>query len=277
MDDNSPPAPSATPANAPSAGGGAVAPCTTCSITTLTAATVPSNRARTRIGVGEQIELTFSLGSASWTAAPPDAGTLASNTGATVIYSAPDRAASVTFTATGSGCTATVVITVVEPSNIVMIRRPGTKGKHTKNTASVGFIADIYFMPADVCFDHVSYLEDEVDAVGTGCFQASMASNHVGHHPSTSPITVGAPTSDTSGSRVNGYDIIAANSSSKCDGGWTWSIPWKFQVGSGDAKQFQVVDQVIAITAAGDATISKAGASNSSAYGDATEKDALFR
>ena len=55
------------------------------------------------------------------------------------------------------------------------------------------------------------------------------------------------------------------------DGGWTWSIPWRFQVGSGASKVFTTVDQVVSITAAGAATISKAGASNHSERNDATE------
>jgi hypothetical protein len=126
-----------------------------------------------------------------------------------------------------------------------------------------------------VSFENCSYLEDEVDAVGTGCFQQYYANNHVGHHPNASPIPIGPPVSDTSGSKVNGYDKIAASASS-CDGGWTWSIPWRFQVGSGASKIFKTVPQVVAITAAGGADISKAGGSNHSDLNDATEVDPLF-
>ncbi len=221
--------------------------------------------------------LTYSLGSATWTQNPATVGNLSSTSGASVTYTAPDRAdtPTVTITATGGGCSATITLTIVEPSNIRIDRRPGTLGNHTQGSASVGFIGDIFFLPADVSFENCSYLEDEVDAVGTGCFQQYYATNHVGHHPNTSPIPIGPPVSDTSGSKVNGFDKIAASGSS-CDGGWSWSIPWRFQVGSGTSKVFRTVDQVVSINAAGRAEISKAGGSNASNRNDATEVDPLF-
>ena len=237
---------------------------------------MPSNRARTRLGVGESTRLTFSLGAATWTQSPAaDAGSLSGSSGTAVTYTAPDRQNTVIITAVGGGCTATITLTIVEPSDIRMVRKPGTLGNHTRGTTSVGFIAEIYFLPADVSFEHCSYLEDEVDAIGTGCLQQYMSTHHVGHHPNTTPITVGPPVSDTTGSKVNGFDRIAA-STSKCDGGFTLPIPWRFQVGSGASKIFKIVDQVAVITAAGGADISKAGASNHSDFNDATEKDPLF-
>lgn len=272
------PAASGRPANpASSAGAVAPCPCTNATVSSQTVATVPSNRARTRLGVGESTNLTYSLGAATWTMSlpEPEGGRLSSTSGATITYTAPDRAVSVTITATGGGCTKTIPLTIVEPSSIRMERRPGTLGNHTINRASVGFIADIYVLPADVSFEHCSYLESEVDAVGTGCFQQYYANNSVGHHPNTSPIPIGPPVSDTSGSKVNGFDKIAASASS-CDGGWSWSIPWSFRVGGGLDKRFTTVNQVVAITAAGAADISKAGASNHSNLGDVTEIDPLF-
>ena len=67
------------------------------------------NRARTSLGVGKSAQLTFSLGSGTWTQSPPfeDAGSLSGTSGATVTCTAPERATTVTITATRSGCTAT--------------------------------------------------------------------------------------------------------------------------------------------------------------------------
>ncbi len=269
----------AGPANPANPGGGGVepCPCANATVTSQTVATMPSNRARTRLGVGESTNLTYSLGAATWSMNRPDpeGGSLSSTSGATITYTAPDRAVNVTITATGGGCTKTIQLTIVEPSSVSMQRKPGTLGNHTINTASVGFIADIYIMPADVSFEHCSYLESEVYAVGTGCFEQFYRDNNVGHHPNTSPIPIGPPVSDTSGSKVNGHDKIAA-SGSRCQGGWTWSIPWSFRVGGGLDKRFTTVDQVVAITAAGLATITKAGESNQSAFGARTEIDPLF-
>jgi len=239
---------------------------------------MPTNRVRTRLGVGESTDVTYSLGSATWTMSPANAGSLSGTSGPTVTYTAPDRAdnSPVTITATGSGCTKTIVFTIVEPSSVRMERRPGTQKNHTLHQASTGFIADIYILPADVSFQNCSYLESDVDAVGRGCFQRYMETHHVGHDPSTSPIAIGPPVSDTSGSKVSGYDEVASFSGSNCDGGWTHSIPWSFQVGSGTPKRFATVDQTFDITAAGAATATKAGASASSNYNDATEVDPLF-
>jgi hypothetical protein len=243
-------------------------------ITSQTAATVPSNRARTRLGVGESADLTFSAGSATWTISPAGAGTLSATSGPTVTYTAPDRANTVTITAT-AGATATITLTIVEPNDVKMKQKSGTVGHHTINTASAGVIADVFIFPADVSFENCSYLESDVNAVGTGCFQKYYQDNNVGHNPNPNPLPIGPPDNDTSGSKAPGYDQIDC-SASKCAGGWTWSIPWSFQVGSGSPKQFKVVDQVITITADGTATVSKVGATNTAAYGSATVKDPLF-
>src|SRR5579859_2014539 len=165
---------------APAGGASAPCPCAQASITSVTAATMPTNRVRTRLGVGESTDVTYSLGSATWTMSPANAGSLSGTSGPTVTYTAPDRAdnSPVTITATGSGCTKTIVFTIVEPSSVRMERRPGTQKNHTLHQASTGFIADIYILPADVSFQNCSYLESDVDAVGRGCFQRYMETHH---------------------------------------------------------------------------------------------------
>lgn len=270
-----PPGTPGCPENPGSPGGGAVTPCANCSITPLAVATMPSNRARTRLGVGESTRLTFSLGAATWTQSPA-AGSLSSTSGASVTYTAPDRANTVTITATGGGCTATITLTIVEPSDVHMRRKPGSLGNHQQGQASVGFIAEIFILPADVSFENCSSLEDEAYAVGTGCYQQFLSTHQVGHNPSTIPASIGPPESDTSGSKVNGFDRVATTATRYCAGGWTLTIPWRFQVGSGASKVFRSVDQTVTITATGAATISKAGASNHSELNDATEVDPLF-
>ena len=139
----------------------------------------------------------------------------------------------------------------------------------------MGFIADIYILPPDVSFENCSYLEDEVYAVGTGCYADFLRTHNIGHHPNANPIPIGPPVNDTSGSKVNGFDRVAFAGSS-CDGTFKWPIPWRFQVRSGASKLFTTIDQVGSSTKAGAADITKAGASNHSDKNDATEKDPLF-
>jgi hypothetical protein len=236
---------------------------------------MPSNQARTRIGVGESVNLTFSGSGAAWSMSP-NAGVFSQISGTSVLYYAPDRANSVTITATGGGCSASITFEIVEPSGVRMERRAGTLGNHTKHKPSAGFIADVYILPADVSFENCSYLESDCSAVGRGCAEEYLRTNPSSHDPNTEPIAIGPPVSDTSGSKVDGYDQIASFAGNSCDGGWTFAIPWSFQVGSGAAKQFATVNQTFDMTASGSATVTKAGASNQSGYNDDTEVDPLF-
>jgi hypothetical protein len=100
------------PNSGPNPGGSATSPtqsCATpsgsCTITSLTIATSPLNRARTKIGVGEEVELTVNPGPATW-AITSGSGTLNPSSGSNtkVTFTAGDTAGSVTITATGSGC-----------------------------------------------------------------------------------------------------------------------------------------------------------------------------
>src|SRR5260221_1480776 len=107
-----------------------------CSITSLTVANVPSTRARTKVGVGEAVTLTFSDGSASWTTT---AWSLSATTGSSVTWTAPQDAASVTITAKGDKWTATIAFSVMKPSGVRIIQEPLTGVWHVHNTGSVGF------------------------------------------------------------------------------------------------------------------------------------------
>src|SRR3954452_14951759 len=153
-------APSSAPGDAacPAAGSAAPCPCANAKITSQTVATMPSKRDRKKLGVGEPVRLTFSLGSANWTLTGTGTGLgkLSTRSGAIVTYTAPDRATSVSITATGSGCTASITLETIEPSGMRMERSPHTKGNHKKYKTSVGFIADVYILPADVSFQYAS-------------------------------------------------------------------------------------------------------------------------
>lgn len=254
------------------AAGGAVAGCNKCKITSVTTATSPANQARTKIGVGEPLTLTFSSGSATWSVS--GGGTLSPASGPTTTFTAPDRTATAVITAQGGGCSCSITFNVVEPSGIVMERVPGTKKNHAQNTASTGFIGQAYIQPADVSFENIQIREQEVNAVGTGCFQQYFASHNVGHNPKPDFSSVSA-VEGTNGSKVDGQDQVAF-SGSKCEGTITWNIPWEFKVGSGDAKVFSTVNQVGTFDAAGSVTAAKAGGSASSNFGDASEKDPAF-
>jgi hypothetical protein len=257
----------------------------TLKLTSQTQATFPTPQTRTTVGVGEFVDLTVTggaTGTATW-AASPNVGTFTGASGNMVTYTAPDRAANpVTITATDGG-SATIKLTVVEPSDVVMSRTPQTKGNHTVNTVSVGVVIDVTILPATVSFENIAVSEVDVNAVGTGCAQSFFAQNPTGHGANLSPTGVDRPTSNTSGSKMTGPDLADGDFSMKCNGGWSWTIPWQFQVGTGGTpKTFATVVQSIAITAAGQATITKkstkqsTGATNTSAFASATDIDPAF-
>src|SRR5688572_21583548 len=89
-----------------------------CTITSETKATSPANRARTTIGIGEDVDLTVSPGPGTWTITSGK-GSLSSPSGTTVTYTAPDRASTVTIQASGPGCTCSITVKVIEPTGLL--------------------------------------------------------------------------------------------------------------------------------------------------------------
>jgi hypothetical protein len=268
------------PPNPAAQAGSVVTACNACSITPRAVADKPSNRARTRLGVGESTDLTFSLGSATWVATAPNeqgldapiAG-LAVNAHGAATFTAGDRKKTVTIKATGSGCTATIILQIIEPDALYMIRTPHTLGKHLDHNVSVGFIGDYYLLPEDVSFENCRFLEKDASGIGEGCY---VHANVPGHHPNAVALPVKRPTDDVSGSMVDIYDRVAVQDLRSCIGTIFVPIPTHFQVGDRESKEFHNVDQVMTTDADGTATIYKASAHNTSRLGDDPEIDPIF-
>jgi hypothetical protein len=270
-----------TPANPAAQAGSVVTTCNACSITPRAVAIKPSNQARTRLGVGESTKLTFSLGSATWVATAPNgqgidapvAGLAVDAHGSAATFTAGDRNQTVTIRATGSGCTATIILQIVEPDALYMIRTPHTLGKHLAHNVSVGFIGDYYLLPEDVSFEHCRFLEKDARGIGEGCYARASVP---GHDPNPVPLPVKQPTDDVSGSMVKIYDRVAVQDLRSCVGMVFVPIPTHFQVGNHESKEFHIVDQVMTTDADGTATIYKASASNTSRLADDQEIDPIF-
>src|SRR5713101_5209824 len=211
---------------------GSSPPCPkTCSITSETVATQPADRARTKIGVGEEVHLTFSLGSAAWTA--PGAS-LSSNSGSTVTLTAPERAASITVSATGSGCTAHLTFQVVEPSGARRKQKPGTNLKHKLNRPSIGIKTDLYVLPDDVCFYNIEYRELDVTAVTSGVYDGPPLKGS-GHHPNPGFLTFSMTVEPGYGTKVNsgGDQAFSGDTGTPppfAPGSISFDIPYVFRV-----------------------------------------------
>jgi hypothetical protein len=263
--------------SSPSSGSGAAAPVTattstcppTATITSETVVTIPANRNRKMVGVGEKVKLTFSPGSATWTTS---AGTLSSNSGSTVIFTAPDRAASVDIKAQGGGCSASINFQVIEPNGVHMEQVPGSGTWHAHGIPSVGFHANIYITPDTVSFQYIEISEDDCVGIVTGYFVGTSLDgiHHAGHGAGTwvpvGPLVVGK------GSQVAGQDTIQSGHANfgtpYTAGTFDWPIPWEFRVGGGAGKVFTTVHQRFTIDASGGMTASKGGASASISLND---------
>ena len=247
-------------------------PCAAASITVETVAIRPADRTRTTVGVGELVNLTYSLGSATWTVSK---GTLTAATGQTTRFQAPDRAATVTITATGGGCTSTVTFTVIEPASVSMERPAGSGIYHTNGIPSVGIQAEIYLKPDTVSFQFIEISEDDCPGVVTGYFVGTALDGvRHGTHGAGTWVPVASPVAGK-GSKVIAKDTAQSGhcnfGTPYANGTFDWAIPWKFRVGSSGAdKVFATVHQRFTIDAAGDMTVSKGGATGAAKLADPT-------
>lgn len=260
----------ASSSDTPDSGGGgssgvsapsATAPCVTCEITSETVMTQPEPRTRTDIGVGERVRVTFSLGDAHWTLSGE--GHLSSEDGATITYRAPSTAQTVTLTATGSGCTATISFNIIAPSDVRMRRRDTL---HRLNTVSIGMHTDIFILPDTVNFHAIDIREVDVGLVASGVFAPLAGRGHIRNPPSGVGSAVSATTTWRAGfgTKIDGIDNIIlgflATPPAAAAGRGEWTIPWQYALHGGTFRRFATVHQVHTCDAAGNLRASKARA-----------------
>jgi hypothetical protein len=180
-----PPKPSKSPSNSQPISGAKEECHPTCTITSQTVATSPANRARTKVGVGEEVKLTVTGNPATW-AITSGGGTLSPNTGArnSVTFTADDNAANVTITATGSGCSCvnTITFNVVQPASWTMKKEAGTNLRHTGGRPDCGWKGIMYVHPNDVNFYRIETREKDSKYVGEGSYSSYNGDYH-GNYP----------------------------------------------------------------------------------------------
>jgi hypothetical protein len=236
-----------------------------------TLATVPANRARTRIGVGEEVKLTFRTGSnqpavATWRA--NGSGNLSSNSGAEVTFTAGDRAGTTVITArSAAGESCSVLLTVVEPENVIVQMVPGSE-YHVKGHMSAGFLGKWVVTPSDVSFSKIELRE--LDALAPAIGELAPA-NDSSHGPNPAFAAMGATVEGLGTPMAEGHvDQIAVKVEKSFfgvvndpikDGVAAFRIPYEYRVGAtGTPKTFTHVIQLI-VAKQGVCTISKGGVS----------------
>jgi hypothetical protein len=241
-------------------------------ITSETVATTPGLRTRTRIGVGEEVNLTHAPGSAAWTTT---AGTLSATTGTTVILTAPDTAQKVTVRGGG----ATIEFEIVAPTSVSMDREPGTGVKHTKDQPDSGIQTRVFLGPDDVNFNKLRYRELDVAGTGSGVYSCNPASGgHCGaggggnpcpDKAMTTTVVAGMGTQSVLGDCA--YSGHCGTAAPFAAGSVTLVIPYEYRVGAGAFHSFTNVGQVHILAADGSTmATAKAGATGSTTVASAT-------
>ena len=149
-------------------------------ITSQTVATSPADRSRLTVGVGEQVKLTFSGGSANWSISGGQGSVTPS--GKTSIYSASITPATETIVAvdTVNSATATITFDVIKPTGLLFEREPGTTIHHHKDWPDIGFSAKVYLQPDTVSFEYIGVREHDANYVATGYYAWENGQSHGG-------------------------------------------------------------------------------------------------
>lgn len=209
-------------------------------IETETVATKPQDRKRKKVGVGEEVNLTFKPSSitVNWTV-EGNKGSVAPATGTTTKYTAHNEAAEGKVKAEFKGTNKVTSFNVVEPSGVVMER----SGNPTTQTAPLGlqYQADVYITPSDVSFEKIKVSEGECAAACTGYFTYQ---NGLMHAATPSPVGLGQVV-ENKGTKMQGQDTIGGGTQGPAysAGTFTWPIPWKYHIGS-FSKEFATINHV---------------------------------
>jgi hypothetical protein len=159
-----------------------------CWISSITKAEPPSDHQRTKIGVGEEVDLSFlPAGEPEWSLSS-GLGRLANVSGGHALFLAGELPGSSTVQAINRSlnCEATITFDVVAPNGLFLERFGGVY--HTRNKLNIGFGASAYLTPDDVSFEYIYVSEEDVRAVAQGCY---LSLNDTGHQANTKPTMVG--------------------------------------------------------------------------------------
>lgn len=138
-------------------------------------------RDRSRIGVGEEVRLTYSRGFARWTLQGEGrfaVGMESAHTanGTNVSFLAGDVDGTIDIEARGSGCHVLISFQVVAPRSLTCF--PTTGVLHNGGTADVGAYMNKRIGPNYVSFANVSFIEQDAFAVATGMWLPNQGNTH---------------------------------------------------------------------------------------------------
>jgi hypothetical protein len=151
-------------------------------VETETAATVPTDRTRKKLGVGESVVLTVKpsgLSPITWS--KTGEGTLSATSGGSVTFTAHDKASSASITATYEGVPYTVFFWVIEPVSESAVKL--SEYTFPAGTQGAGMKLVITVHPTDVSFQNVELLEIPGPATNITGYFTQFPADDLAHSP----------------------------------------------------------------------------------------------
>lgn len=202
-------------------------------ITSETIATMPADRTRRVVGVGEEVQLTYEdCPAVTWEIVTDKDGTVTSP-GTSVIYSAASSPAHETIIAHGPhGVNAQITFDVIAPTESIDRQARCTDALHTKYFANTGMLLVSFIKPDNVSFRYINVREVDVSAsIASGIFSGLGDSHHPGAgSPVSGRVVPGL------GSLQNSVDLAYINPTSVprpgtyAPGVLEWKIPLEYMV-----------------------------------------------
>ena len=175
-------------------------------------------------------------------------GNLSELTGSYTMFTAPDYETAPLVGVTVRDVMLHVPFSVLKPSDILYAKYGGDK--HLQEYTSAGFLAAMQLQPTSVSFYAVQIKEDSAPTINA----TGLWTNAAGH-PNGSWNDV------SDDNTVQGLDQVASKypTPGAAPGGYTWAIPLRYRVSSGDGYQFKTLNHIFNADSNGTATQSKHG------------------
>lgn len=172
-------------------------------LTSLTDATLPVNRRRTIIGVGETVKVTANQ-IVEWEIR---GGLLHKEhkTATTLIFTADDQEGSIKVIARTDCDEENITFSVIQPKGLMVIRREII---HAQNVLDAGFIANFYLLPNSVNFYRVQVREVDSPAHATGSRINSHGTLHGNYPGGYSPWLDSSYHMKEDGNILSGNDFV---------------------------------------------------------------------
>lgn len=242
-------------------------------LTSQTAATLPKDRNRTTIGVGETVTVTANQ-PVTWEVR----GSLLSKvqkTASSIRFTASDQVGNITITAKTVDCgiSQSIQFSVIAPSGIKFVKK---QELHVQNILDAGFIAHLYLLPDTVNFYNVQIRELDSPAIASGSSYRMNGRKHGNYQNGHSNWMTAISYKEQIGTLMDADDFVYYHLDLYCQkailpGTVLYRIPYEWKLGnSGNIYNLNVIRQFTEIKSDGYITTTKGDSGSTFHYSDPT-------